>query len=742
MRLKVKLLLALILIGLIPAIIISIITLQSSSQVLIDNKFDQLVSLKQVKQSAVEKYLQLLDAQSQTMSVNPTVIDGIKQFSDTFGSYAEELNVTDGNAAKFEIKDHYNREFITILREADPAATVNSDTLVRGFSINTLALQQQYISQNPNSTGNKHLLNVAPTDSNYDRVHANFHPYFRKYLEDFGYYDVFLINASGDVVYSVFKEIDYATSLVSGPYSGSGLAKAFKGALNLGRDETFFVDFEPYLPSYNAPAGFKAAPVYSDGKVIGVIAFQFPIDRLNQIMTERDGLGETGETYLVGSDFLMRSDSYLDPVNHTVDASFRNPRLGMVKTEATRLASEGKSGIQIVIDYNDNPVLSAFGPLSHRGLEWMILAEIDEAEVMIDVNNLRLVMLGILLVSAVLILGVAYYIARSILRPLGGEPDEMSDMATQIASGDLTVEFEGDQGHGAYHAMHTMAERLRDLVSQITNASFQQSSAAEELSAIASQNSSRLGRHKQSTEQVATAMHEMSASVSEVSESTRSAADASKGARLQVSSSAENMVEVGEEIQSASKNLFDAKEKVEHLKDYAHQIASILESIKGIADQTNLLALNAAIEAARAGEQGRGFAVVADEVRSLAQNTQNSTEEISNMITTLQQGTDEACGVMNTCVDNMNLVSDRALSTASNLDQVVSSTQQVDDMMTQIAGASVQQSSVAEEISQKITELNDMSNQGTDASSQVHIASQELARLSAALQELVGNFKV
>lgn len=676
------------------------------------------------------------------MSVNPTVIDDTKQFSDTFGSYAEELNVTDGNAAKFEIKDHYNREFITTLREADPAATVNSDTLVRGFSINTLALQQQYISQNPNSTGNKHLLNAAPTDSNYDRVHANFHPYFRKYLEDFGYYDVFLINASGDVVYRVFKEIDYATSLVSGPYSGSGLAKAYKGALNLGRDETFLVDFEPYLPLYNAPAGFKAAPVYSDGKLIGVIAFQFPIDRLNQIMTERDGLGETGETYLVGSDFLMRSDSYLDPVNHTVEASFRNPRLGMVKTEATRLASEGKSGIQIVIDYNDNPVLSAFGPLSHKGLEWMILAEIDEAEVMIDVNNLRLVMLGILLVSAVLILGVAYYIARSILRPLGGEPDEMSDMATQIASGDLTVEFEGDQGHGAYHAMHTMAERLRDLVSQITNASFQQSSAAEELSAITSQNSSRLGRHKQNTEQVATAMHEMSASVSEVSESTRSAADASKGARLQVSSSAENMVEVGEEIQSASKNLFDAKEKVEHLKDYAHQIASILESIKGIADQTNLLALNAAIEAARAGEQGRGFAVVADEVRSLAQNTQNSTEEISNMITTLQQGTDEACGVMNTCVDNMNLVSDRALSTASNLDQVVSSTQQVDDMMTQIAGASVQQTSVAEEISQKITELNDMSNQGTDASSQVHIASQELARLSAELQELVGNFKV
>lgn len=139
-----------------------------------------------------------------------------------------------------------------------------------------------------------------------------------------------------------------------------------------------------------------AAPVYDDNTMIGVIAFQFPIDRLNEIMKERDGLGKSGETYLVGDDLLMRSDSFLDPVNHSVESSFRNREQGKVDTEATANALKGNSGIKIITDYNGNPVLSAFGPVGFSGLHWSILAEIDEAEVMHDIITMRSTIIGIL----------------------------------------------------------------------------------------------------------------------------------------------------------------------------------------------------------------------------------------------------------------------------------------------------------------------------------------------------------
>ncbi len=210
----------------------------------------------------------------------------------------------------------------------------------------------------------------------YKAVHDQRHPGLKTHCETYGFYDLFLIDPSGNVVYTVAQESDFGENLESGPLSDSGLAEAFRE----GKTDIAFADFAWYEPS-NEPAAFVSTPIHdADGTFVGVAAFQVSLKEINQIMQVRTGLGETGETYLVGPDLLMRSDSFLDPTHHTVTASFKNPEKGSADTEAVKSALAGNTDANVIIDYNGNPVLSAWAPLKIGTTTWVVLAEIDVAE--------------------------------------------------------------------------------------------------------------------------------------------------------------------------------------------------------------------------------------------------------------------------------------------------------------------------------------------------------------------------
>ncbi|MCP4693658.1 MAG: hypothetical protein GY859_36825, partial [Desulfobacterales bacterium] len=202
--------------------------------------------------------------------------------------------------------------------------------------------------------------------------------FYAKYIEKYGYYDLFIIHPGGKVFYSVTREADYGTNMVNGKYKDSNLGALVREVLKTG--EFGLADFAPYAPSNGEPASFIAQPVIYNGEVEVIVALQLSLDAINKIMTERSGLGETGETYLIGPDKLMRSDSFLDPENHSVMASFARPEKGSVDTEAAREALAGKSGANVILDYNGSPVLSAYTPVQLKGVTWGLLAEIDVAE--------------------------------------------------------------------------------------------------------------------------------------------------------------------------------------------------------------------------------------------------------------------------------------------------------------------------------------------------------------------------
>lgn len=244
-------------------------------------------------------------------------------------------------------------------------------------------LQRLYIDENPFPRGQRDNLEKAPDGSRYSDVHGRYHYWLRSFLLHRGVYDVYLFQPDGDLVYTSFKERDYATNLDTGRWKDSDLGKALRQALqNPFPSYVAFHDFAPYPPSGGAPAAFFASTVLDDdGTLLGALAFQIPASRISQVMQKRAGMGETGETYLVGPDLLMRSDS-----RFSEDSTILRTR---VETEPVRRALDGQEGFAATVDYRGVPVYSAYGPVDFEGVRWALLAEIDVAEAEAPVERLR-----------------------------------------------------------------------------------------------------------------------------------------------------------------------------------------------------------------------------------------------------------------------------------------------------------------------------------------------------------------
>ncbi|MGR3897661.1 MULTISPECIES: methyl-accepting chemotaxis protein [Pseudomonas] len=344
---------------------------------------------------------------------------------------------------------------------------------------------------------------------------------------------------------------------------------------------------------------------------------------------------------------------------------------------------------------------------------------------------------------AALLFGVlaAIIITRQITRPLR----ETLEVVEKIATGDLTHTLRvtrRDELGVLQQGIQRMGETLRDLIGGIRDGVTQIASAAEELSAVTEQTNAGVNSQKVETDQVATAMHEMAATVQEVARNAEQASEAATDADGQARAGDQVVAQAIAQIERLAVEVNRSTEAMGQLQQESQKIGSVMDVIKSVAEQTNLLALNAAIEAARAGEAGRGFAVVADEVRGLAQRTQKSTEEIEVLVAGLQSGTQQVANVMHgsrSLTDSSVELTRKAGASLENITRVVSNIQ---SMNQQIAAAAEQQSAVAEEISRSILNVRDVSEQTAAASQETAASSVELARLGNQLQMLVSHFRV
>jgi methyl-accepting chemotaxis protein len=388
-----------------------------------------------------------------------------------------------------------------------------------------------------------------------------------------------------------------------------------------------------------------------------------------------------------------------------------------------------------------NLYLHAIQDFSGNPVGILVLAK-DRSFYASQIASIRNLSLLIGFVALLIGLAITLLISLGISRPINHAAMTMTDIAQ--GEGDLTRRLDASGSDEISHladAFNQFSEKVRRTVSEVAGVTVHLGASAEEMAAITHEAAESVAQQREQTEQVATAMNEMTATIQEVARNAADAATSASSALSQTERGQGVVQSTVESIDGLAREIDRAAAVINDLESQSVNIGSVLDVIRGIAEQTNLLALNAAIEAARAGEQGRGFAVVADEVRTLASRTQESTEEIQRMIESLQAGSQQAVKVMQESNVKAQNTVEQAADAGTALNDISSSVTVINDMNMQIANAAEEQGLVSEEVNRNVIRMNDEQGRVSESSAQISKAGEDLAQLSAQLQQLVQQFR-
>ena len=771
---KTKILLVSVALAVVPLIVTSLIMGQQASaeaeKALEDQVAHQLVSIREIKKGQVQTYLKGMETRVKRYSVDPAIVMYMQKLSIYFNG--DKRNLTDVSTQKTKLIEFYKGQFNEAYTALNPAALPDPAAVVEKMDPMSIALQSSYVATSA-KFGEKHNL-IQPDDgTTFASAHGDSHRVLKRLFEKLDVDDMYLVDPKGYVLYSVQKNPDFGTNLKTGPYKDSALARTYQAAIDSG-DYSFVAisDIEPHPANFNQPAMFIASPIQNLAEedafeILGVLVLKIPLSDINAIMTsnaqwEDVGMGKSGDAYLVGADKTLRSnyraliqekENFIDQISKQVEPALATT-MAMQNTAINRLHIDnnvinnilaGETGIAMTQSVIGKATLSAYTPLKFKTLNWGVVSEVDADEAFaakkvltkkIGVVGLvlTLVMVGIAVVVGILF---ATMITKPIIR--------MSKTMRHIEqTSDLTQRIDvssADEIGSMAMAMNNMLEKFRNSLERVAASTTMLATASEEMSTITQTTNQNVNRQFHEIDQVATAINEMTATVQEVANNATKAARAAQEASSQSTSGKQVVEATINSISDLSSELERVSEVIDNLNKHSESIGMVMDVIKGVAEQTNLLALNAAIEAARAGEQGRGFAVVADEVRTLASRTQTSTVEIESMIDQLQKGANDAVSAVKASREKSQQSVQNAATAGDSLVTITHSVNEINDMNTMIASAAEEQSAVTEEINKNIVSIRYAAEQTTEGAGQTTTSSEELSQLAAELQQLVAQFK-
>jgi class 3 adenylate cyclase len=473
-----KLLIMLLAVSIGSTLAVGVVGYISGTTSLRNAAYDQLTNVRESRSLAAETLVTQISNALALESKGATAVDAAKSFTSGFDQL-QNAQVTSAQTSK--VDDYYNKVFVPTLEQK---TGTNSDAaLFLPHDPAQTYLQANYTA--PFDDFDKAAAQDNAGDgSAWSAANADFNPYFRDMATRYGYEDVMILDTKGNVVYSVYKGVDLGTNIETGPYSGSALAGAYKDAMNSNSvDYVGFTDFERYQPSYGVPTAWAVSPIGTGSELDGVIAIQFPLTATNDVMTvgqqwEAQGLGDTGESYLVGPDHLMRSisrelvqhpDQYAaDAIKGGTDPDVANRivqvngtvELQPVNTPSVDAALKGQTGTDVETNYLGHEVLTAYAPVNIDGIDWVVISSIDTSEAFAPVadfaRNLVITIAAILLVVSLLSLVLAQVFTRPVRGLVGA--------VRRVGGGELGVEVpqrSGDEFGDLAVAFNDMSKTLQ-----------------------------------------------------------------------------------------------------------------------------------------------------------------------------------------------------------------------------------------------------------------------------------------
>ena len=822
MTIKVKLTLA-ILAGLLSlSIITAVISVSSSSKALEHAEMSKLEAVETSKQGEITNYLNYIKGLLTSLAAQQGTKDAFVAYEDSFYKLQDELNL-DINMVKSRLISDFESNYLNSVNYSVPNSEQRKSTSSYLPKLDdALVAQYIFITDNSAALGSKNEMVYNPkySKSSYMMAHKKYHTSFDKFLNAYGLYDIFMVDLKGNLIYTDFKEKDYATNLNNGIYSNTGIAKAYKKALNKSEGEVAFDDFKPYEPSYNAPAAFLATPIFIDGVKKGVMIFQMPVDQINNIMQfggkyKEAGMGESGEVYLVGSDYKMRSNSrFQKEMNDPVVKSL-GTTIGVleVKTDSTKAAFSGKgSGSAIISDYRGVNVLSSFSVVDVFGeTKWAVIAEIDEDEALQPASTLRnnIIIASLIIFIIVNILSMIF-VNSQVIKPLKKFQNGILDFFKYLNKETSTITPLDDRYDDEIGIMSKVVnkniEKTKDLIEQdkrvidaVKNAvqiaktgkmdqSITISTSNEELEELKTGfndllevvstkvcgdlnrisksldafskldfthriSGNKLGEVSVGLNNLAEVINQMLidnksigmtlqnsantllSNVDTLNNSSNEAAaslEETAAALEQITGNISNntdmvlkMASYGNDVKkSVSSGQKLANETTVAMDEINTEVTAISEAISvidQIAFQTNILSLNAAVEAATAGEAGKGFAVVAQEVRNLASRSADAANDIKQLV---ENATTKA--------NNGKNIADEMIDGYTNLNESISKTL---DLISNVENASKEQQHGIEQINDAVNQLDQQTQQNASVASHTKTVAMQTQSIATKIVE-------